>query len=251
VRALAPIGFPKLSSADVLRLETSPGGTVSAIGVPGQAAGQANVNIAPGGKPGEGRMDGYLTPDEFFNFGWLPADRLEFDTRAAGDGSRGTNTMRIAGKDYPVDIHGAPTFGAHRVLVFDGRSFDLREQREFDTNTISQFPPTSNAHVDEMTEFLRTKVRTGDVVFISSVVDGGQSALAETSNQSMNKLADTIASLGGTRHVFNLMSEAGQRYATLIQLPDRRVGGPLMGTFLHTGAFPGGPGAACPVTPAR
>jgi hypothetical protein len=201
VRALAPIGFPKLSSADVARLESSPGGTVSAIGVPGQPAGQANVNVVPGGQPGEGRMDGYLTPDQFFNFGWLPADRFEFDTRAAGDGSRGTNTMRIAGKDYSVDITGPGAAGVHQVLVFDGRSFDLREQRQFDTNDIDD----SEAHINEMTEFLRTKVRAGDVVFISSVVDGERSsALADgASSQSMNKLADTIASLGGTRHVFN------------------------------------------------
>jgi hypothetical protein len=203
VRALAPIGFPKLSSADVLRLENSPGGTVSAIGVPGQPAGQANVNIAPGGKPGEGRMDGYLTPDQFFNFGWLPADRLEFDTRAAS-GSE-TNTMRIAGKDYPVST-GFGVQGAHQVLVFDGHTLDLREQRTFETNN---YAGPSTDDVNTMTDFLNTKVRTGDVVFVSGVLRReGPSLGTGVPAQSLNNLSGAIARLGGTRHVFNTCGPA-------------------------------------------
>jgi hypothetical protein len=77
-QALAPIGFPNL---DANTLGGAPGGTVSAIGVPGLPPGEADVNFVPDGEPGDGDMDGYLTPNEYKQYTWLPKERPLFDSR--------------------------------------------------------------------------------------------------------------------------------------------------------------------------
>ena len=69
--AFAGIGVPAAASA------TGSGVTFSAVGIPGLAAGQANwmngASRASGDAGVPGRMTGYLSPDSYDNYGYIPA----------------------------------------------------------------------------------------------------------------------------------------------------------------------------------
>jgi hypothetical protein len=74
--ALAQIGWPKLGAIDPTRP-----GSLSAIGVPGWQRGDADAKLneyAPGAPPRAGRIQGYLTPDQNREFGFLPSQRVPF-----------------------------------------------------------------------------------------------------------------------------------------------------------------------------
>lgn len=57
------------------RLRPIPETTAPAIGVPGMARGDADVNVIPEETDNRGRMQGYLTPDQYLNYGYVPSQR--------------------------------------------------------------------------------------------------------------------------------------------------------------------------------
>lgn len=67
--ALGSIGFPTEAGGT---LPTAPG-SFSGIGVPGMSRGDANVNIVADGSGEEAGLHGYLAPDEYANYGFIPS----------------------------------------------------------------------------------------------------------------------------------------------------------------------------------
>ena len=201
-QALAGIGFPQL---DANSFGTAPGGTVSTIGVPGLPAGEADVNFVPDGKPGDGDMDGYLTSDEYKNYTWLPKERPLFDTRKSSvvQGKKG-NVIEVGGQSYPS---GVPPFsaqvpGAFQVLVLDGHTLDGVGNQTIFTNCGSSSCGLAD-ELDNLKDLLNV-AGPDSLVFVSSISAAGQPLFdPNTPAGLVNDFAAKIASVGGTRHVFN------------------------------------------------
>jgi hypothetical protein len=74
--ALAKIGWPQLGAID-----NTPG-SLSAIGVPAAQRGDADAKLnqdAAGAPPRAGRIQGYLSPDQNREFGFVPSQRIPFN----------------------------------------------------------------------------------------------------------------------------------------------------------------------------
>ncbi len=209
-QALAPIGFPKL---DPRPFEDARAGTVSAIGVPGLPAGQADVRFDPGGEPGGGNLGGHLIPDQFFNYTWLPENRPLYDTRESQWTSGGFgNVMEIDGRKIESDAVGEA--GAFQVVVLDGLTLKLIDDKTYLTGCIDD-AQCSTTYVDEMRKRLQ-QVTPGQLVFITSMLDDPDSLQPvgpDTDPTAWNQLASAIADLGGSRHTFfEATAEKGASY---------------------------------------
>jgi hypothetical protein len=198
--ALAPIGFPKY---DLYRFDDAPSGTVSAIGVPGLPAGQADISIDLDGPPGIANMDGYLTPDQFFNYTWLPKERPLYDTRESSTIELGKgNVMEIDGKKIESEAIFNDS-GEFQVLVLDGLTLDVVDNKTYFTNTDGGRGSSSTTNVDRMRRRL-AQVTPGQIVFVTSIVQDPMSQPVDpnAAPAAWNQLANQIASLGGSRHTF-------------------------------------------------
>jgi hypothetical protein len=199
--ALAPIGFP--TTYDPVSFINAPSGTVSAIGVPGLPAGQADISIDLDGPPGIASMDGYLTPNQHFDYTWLPKDRLQYDTRESqwlADDSFG-NVMEIDGTKIESESVGGDG-GAFQVVVRNGLNGKLVDNQTYVTHCTGD-AQCSTTHVDEMSERLR-QVTEGQVAFITSIVVEPfvEPVDPDATPAAWNKLASEIARLGGSRNAF-------------------------------------------------
>ena len=132
-QALAPMGFPKLAAVP------RSGGSVSAIGVPGTSPGDANVNINPDGQDG-GDMRGYLTPDQYLEYGFIASGQVPFSFPELPQGCA-------------PDSHGCEDVG-FRVTDIDPRTGDPRDQRFFGTNSRSMSAADQTAQALSMSDFL-------------------------------------------------------------------------------------------------
>ena len=201
--ALGSIGFPNLSAEQKFALSNAPGGVVSVIGVPGLRAGQAHARIVPDGEAGAGEMNGYLTPDQYFNFTWLPMERVPFDTRAPGFPET-QNVIVVGTQIFRGDITGPTSnYAGFQVVVLDGHTLDQRAAQVFVTSALHD--DAVNPTINQMADFLGSEVRPGDVVLISSTRRYPlQELLANLADPAAkSKLASAIASVGGTRDAFN------------------------------------------------
>jgi hypothetical protein len=93
------------------------------IGVPGLRPGQADIRAIADGEAGTGNMNGYLTPDQFFNYTWLPTERALFDTRPPGQ-SQVENLIQVGGQTFSERQGVAP--GWFHVEVFDPHTLARR-----------------------------------------------------------------------------------------------------------------------------
>jgi hypothetical protein len=182
------IGPPKLDPGTFIH-----SGNVSLIGVPGLPEGQANVKFAPDPAHTDGDMVGYLTPDQYLNFTWLPRDRRPFDTRAhAGAGD--SHTFNIGGTLHKLSTLSSGQAGFH-VVVVDGLTLGHERGAFFSTGSENQ--------ASQMAAFLRG-VSPRELVFVASVGPAGKAPIDVTLNRpALNDLAAAIASVGGTRDAFN------------------------------------------------
>lgn len=182
------IGAPKLEPGTFIH-----SGNVSLIGVPGLPEGQANVKFAPDPAQTDGDMVGYLTPDQYFNFTWLPRDRRPFDTRArvgAGD----SHVFNIGGTLHKLSPLPSGMAGFHVVIV-DGLTLGHERGAFFNTG--------SSNEAAQMTAFLKG-VSPRELVFVAAVGQPGKAPIDVSANRAaLNDLAAAVASVGGTRDVFN------------------------------------------------
>lgn len=207
---LGPIGAPASSDSgsgcSIKSYEdVCPAGLISVVGVPGLAPGQADVKLAigdPSAKPGDG-MVGYLTPDQNDNYGWAPAERVHFDTRAAlaGATSGGVrNVIQVGDRRLQQTLPGNAK-GGFGVVLLDSYSLTVRAERTFVVSD-AQSAAANARSMRDMNAFLGATKAT-DVVLISSIGRASVQAGPWEVVPAWSDLAGAIEHVGGTRHVFN------------------------------------------------
>ena len=182
-------------------------GTFSAVGVPGLATGQADAKVVVRGAPGSGRMQGYLvrdengeSPDDNGMYTWLPPERVPFDTRSASEcfdtqsGRVCAHAMTVGGHTYRDTTS---PFSGYLVEIFDGHTLENVLDRPFSTSD-------GSTGKNLMNEFIRQNAPpgSGNLVMISAVEDVDQPTLAGDDGGTVRNLADTVASLGGSKDQF-------------------------------------------------
>jgi hypothetical protein len=215
VAAWHPVVGRLLSSSDILHDFKSVGapkpdpgvdirpGNASLIGIPGLPQGQADVKLAPDSTHTNGDMVGYFTPDQYFNYAWLPRDRERFDTRAplgAGD----SHVFQIGGTAHKLSaLNGAAGF---HVVVVDRLTLRGARGDFFNTGTSDD--------AARLAAFLKD-VTPRELVFIAAVNAPGKATLDVSANgPALGALATAIASVGGTRDLFNRSGMApGSNYS--------------------------------------
>ena len=185
-------------------------GFASLIGVPGLPQGHAYSRLITGDHEAgnSGDMIGYLTPDQYFHYTFLPKGRVKFDTRVPGAGV--DNAMQVGATLYTTKL---AAVGGYHVVVLDPYSLALRDGGFFQTSSTDAGAAT--AADNEMTSFLRTKTRPGDVVLLASVNHPGEVPLNGGADRTaLRGLASAVASVGGTMDLFNRSGiKAGTKYS--------------------------------------
>jgi hypothetical protein len=189
---LEPIGVRGVGAEN---LPNTGVGAVSAIGVPGLPQGQADAKVVVGGGAGSGRMAGYLTRDQYYKYTWLPPERSTFDTRSRSgcfdDRVRlCSNTMTVDGHDY----RSANSQSGYQVEVFDGHTLAHVGSGTFGT-------AGGNPELDRMRDFIGGTA-TGNLVLITAIEDGTFQTLGGADHGAINRLADVVASAGGSKDLF-------------------------------------------------
>lgn len=186
VQALAPIGFPKLIAVP------RSGGSVSAIGVPGTSPGDANVNVD---EKNGGEMQGYLTPDQHLEYGFVSAKRIPFTYPKLPEGC-------------PPDTSGCNNVG-FLVDDIDPRTDETLQQRFFYTNSRSLSAAQHSAQTNDMADFLN-HIPAGDLVRVETKSNRGSPVeeryrppVGLIDRATMVKLAAAVAGVGGSRNAFN------------------------------------------------
>lgn len=193
--ALGEIGFPK---EDGGVLPTGPG-SFSGVGVPGMSRGDADVNVFGGAKEG-GKMVGYLTPDQYGNFGFVPSESQQYVLLSREGSQCGTDRAQCEAK----------------------AGFFLRE---LDERTLAPGPNDKTFfNTGAVAKAEAEARRLGAVLFgmpAGTVVElESQSArmnpsqqyylppLAKIERETMDNLGIAFAGVGGTRNAFNKVATA-------------------------------------------
>jgi hypothetical protein len=175
--ALGPIG---VANGD-------PGsGSVSAIGVPGLSAGDANISLDPHG----GGMDGYLTPDQNLEYGFISPERQAFDF-----------TQRQPG--CPAVDPGVNDVG-FKVSLIDPYNLACAVQI-FATNGIGLTDGQRDQQARNMGSYL-IAAPAGYLVRIEptrTIGDLSRPLIGAIQTDTASNLAIIVAAAGGTRNGFN------------------------------------------------
>jgi hypothetical protein len=195
------IGVP-----DYIHLPKRPG-TVSVIGVPGMDRGQADVNVVPDLLTGcdlnsacRTPMVGYLTPDQYLNYGFVASQRHPF--------SYGGKEVSPCGAGDPPDR--CRDYVGYRLEVKDSRTFQSRpgDGRIYNTNGRGLTADQMTAEANRMATDLNA-VASEDVVIIQTVSsrrdgeEGYRPLVGPVDKATMTRLALAVARVGGTRDAFN------------------------------------------------
>jgi hypothetical protein len=209
--ALRGIGLPRGGAFgspldNGVRVNPGTGGRISVIGVPGLGPGEAQVRtLYDGDAPDQAALQGYLTPDQFLNFKWLPRERVEFDTRAGapGDGSPAgpTNTIQVGEERYTASLP-AGAHGGFQVLVLDRGTLQARAPQQVFAVSDTQSADAGRQSLKAMHDYIVAHSRLADLVFVASL--GAPAAHVEswTVAPALSDLAGLIGWDGGSRHDF-------------------------------------------------
>lgn len=185
--ALKSIGVPDLGrqSPAVQRY--------AAIGVPGLKPGSADYTVTKHTGPFAGApLQGYLTPDQYKNYGFVATARQEF-TLGAQDtlGCRDACDVPLAGL---------------RMTIRDPYTYDVLASRAYQTSGAAEAPE----NVRLMASDLRAASvdNPGAVVLIQTVSNPYNDEYLPPVSPTVDKdsmvlLADAVAAAGGTRNAFN------------------------------------------------
>jgi hypothetical protein len=185
VQALAPIGFPKL----IAKVPSAPfsAGSLSAIGVPQTNPGDADTHVDARG----GAMTGYLTPDQWGNYGFVSPTLIPFSF-----------------PKQALDPSSPPTAG-FEVTDYDPTTGKVAVERKFATHT--PFVIDAGPAAEAMADFIN-QIPAGDPVGIRSFSSSGAGdhgnrippiQLGTVDPGQMTNLARAVAVAGGTRNAFN------------------------------------------------
>jgi len=193
--ALGEIGFPK---EDDGALPTGPG-SFSGVGVPGMSRGDADVNVFGGSKEG-GKMVGYLTPDQYGNFGFVPSESQQYALLSREDAQCGTDRAKCEAK------------AGFFLRELDGRTLAPGPNDKTFFNTGAVAKATEEAKRLGAVLFA---IPAGTVVELESrsarmnpSLEYYLPPLAQIDKGTMENLDIAVAGVGGTRNAFNKVATA-------------------------------------------
>ncbi len=202
---LAAIGFPsQLTLGFPVDINNLKPGTAAAIGVPGLAPGDAQIDVTPNRNA---VMQGYLGSDANHHYSFMPAARESFDTRAAAFCSGGIGgTCTIAQTIGSAKVTGtvANSQGGYLVSAWDEHTLALQHSIMFVTTDENgpQYPTALR-----MAGTISQWSSAGSVIMISSLRTPGLGSKPlidpDTPTVQLPGLAQSIAAVGGTRDTFN------------------------------------------------
>jgi hypothetical protein len=233
---LPAIGFPDSSDPLWDRLPSAYDGTVAGVGVPTMRPGGARLSFAPGGRA---RMWGYLSAGDTGYYGFVPGARVKFDTRAAtacdaAAGGSCTITQSVGDKTLSGRLPNG--WSGYVVTVYDRWTLALKGTRTFAAGQAD-----GGASARAMADYL-AGVRDS-VVSVTSLYTPGKAVMTHptASAADWKRLAQAVASVGGTRHRFNTAAAnakvdysligwagAGEGGGTEIATPGARLRGVLV-----------------------
>jgi hypothetical protein len=202
--ALGEIGFPTEKDQSV---PVAPG-SLSGIGNVGLARGEADVDLLPGGSAEPAKMVGYLLPDQYNNFGFVPSQSEPFSLLSRGN----------AGCKTEADCESKAGF---YLRVLDARTLAPGPSDK------TFFPTGAAAHstqtVTELAEALE-KVPAGDIVELESRSErprqeepgreGYIPPVGPIDKGLMVRFANAIAAVGGTKNAINKIARLRGDVAT-------------------------------------
>jgi hypothetical protein len=175
--ALAPIGVANGDAGS---------GSVSAIGVPGLSAGDANVSVDP---HGDG-MDGYLTPDQNLEYSFISPERQAFNF-----------TQRQPGCP---DVDPGVNDVGFKVSLIDPYNLTCAV-KIFPTNGIGLTDPQRDQAARDMGSYL-VAAPAGELIRIEptrTINDLSRPLIGSIQADTASNLAIIVAGAGGTRNGFN------------------------------------------------
>ena len=184
--SLGAIGFP---ASDPALTGSISGGDLSVIGVPGMSPGDADTHVDLSG----GAMQGYLTPDQFLEYGFVSPDQLNVTVGAA----------------TPHCVSPGVCDGGYEVSELSAATGQVVGQKQFITNPADPDQGDAEFAALDMQSYLGA-IPSGDLVEIQTLSHpspAGSTSAAPVSSAvlrgTMEDLAVAVAALGGTRNGFN------------------------------------------------
>jgi hypothetical protein len=188
--ALGSIGFPKEKDG---ALPTFPG-SFSGVGVPKMNQGDADVNILPAGSGETADMVGYLTPDQYGNFGYVPSRSAQFILLSKGEGPCGSaqqceeKTGFFVRNLNPRTLAPGPDSGTFYATGWQAHAADAVTKM---TEALEHLPAGNVVEIETRSG----RSPENDGVYLPPV--------AKVSKAQMVALANAVAEVGGTKNAFN------------------------------------------------
>lgn len=183
-----------------------PGG-ITLIGTPGIPPGDARLSRLAGGGA---RMQGFLISDINSHYGFVPSARPTFDTRSETDcdnaSPRNCTTAMMIGQSRSSRVSNRSGF---LVAVYDDHSLSRLDEKHFD---VASDQTDADGMAGELAAYLEARIVPGILVAITSY--GSPSALDGRSirKETGVRLANAIASIGGTKDRFNTAATRNTSY---------------------------------------
>ena len=186
-----------------------PGG-ITLIGTPGIPPGDAKLSRMAGGGA---RMQGFLISDINNNYGFVPSARPTFDTRSETTCDNASpmkclTAMMIGGSRSSVESSGS----GFLVAVYDDHTLTRLDAQVFG---VGSGATDAEGLAEVLASYLEERTVPGILVAITSY--GSPSALAGRSirKETGVRLANAIASIGGTKDRFNTAATRNTSYTLL------------------------------------
>jgi hypothetical protein len=208
------VPFPKIGAQNY-RAENLPSNHIasfSAIGVPGTHEGDGTWHFAPSGGTA-GRMNDWLIRNQdlvqkgtsYYTF--MPSDRINYDTQAAGSSGAGDNVVKIGGetfgtKDLPAPHR--PQGPGFQVVAVDPTTLKPALNQYYSTRFLDCSGDKNE--IDRMAQDLKEKVNASPIPLLVVVASVGVPAVPPDCNRPDNdvnlalySLVNEIEYAGGTR----------------------------------------------------
>ncbi len=185
-------------------------GSFSAVGIPGTPVSEGDWSAVsgPGNPVRAGRMEGFFVLSNEGAYRFVPSERIDFTTHAAG--SSPTESVIEVGEDRYVQSFpgGLGTGGGFHVVTLDPHTLK-GESRWFgtDRSVIGELDGQLSAMVDYMRAANSATPRK--IVIVASAGNPVSRVHTDGLNEKAAELVGEIARLGGTRTAFYTMLDPG------------------------------------------